>query len=450
MPSPQVAIALALLGALAAAPAAQAATQNFGYTGGEQTFTVPDGVTTIQVVAVGASGGKGSDDTPNIGGSGGFGARLDTDLAITPGEVLFVEVGGTGRSGADAGAGGFNGGGSSAISGFDTAGGGGGGATDIRTCSRVAATCADALDTLTSRLLVAGGGGGGGDEGRLLQPTEGAGGNADHDGNDGAATTCSTGTTQGGGGRAGTTSAGGLGGTAGQGGAPAGNAGLFGQGGAAGSGGENSQVGGGGGGGYFGGGAGGSANGCDAGGGGGGASFFALSASNTTVSADTIGVPSVTITYTSRGGGTPGGGNTPGARAAITHLRISPSIFVAASSGDSIARAGRGTGATVAYSDSRPATTTLTVLRATPGAQRGTHCRKPRRGATGRHCTRYVKVGSFRHGDRAGAASFHFTGRVRHHKLRPGRYLLRVVPGFGGRTGGAATKHFRIIRGASS
>jgi hypothetical protein len=64
--------------AIALAPAAQAATtQYFSFTGGEQTVTVPAGVTTIHVLAVGGHGGQSSS------ADGGFGAVVEADLDVT-------------------------------------------------------------------------------------------------------------------------------------------------------------------------------------------------------------------------------------------------------------------------------------------------------------------------------------------------------------------------------
>lgn len=66
--------------AVAAPAAASADTQRFNYTGSEQTFTVPAGVTSVHVVA---TGGKGGSDG-NGGPAGGFGAQAAADLAVTP------------------------------------------------------------------------------------------------------------------------------------------------------------------------------------------------------------------------------------------------------------------------------------------------------------------------------------------------------------------------------
>jgi hypothetical protein len=93
------------------------ASTNFANTGAIQTYTVPTGVTSVLVDAVGAAGGS----TATI--AGGLGGRVQAALPTTPGEVLFVFVGGT--SGASAV--GWNGGGAGTAPGM-----GGGGATDIR------------------------------------------------------------------------------------------------------------------------------------------------------------------------------------------------------------------------------------------------------------------------------------------------------------------------------
>ncbi len=113
------------------------AAAGFSYTGAAQTYTVPPRVFSLSVEAVGAQGGGQFID------EGGKGARVQTTLAVVPGEVLTVMVGGAGTY--PGGNGGFNGGGNGGVN-----DGGGGGASDIR---RGAGGLAD-------RLVVAGGGGG--------------------------------------------------------------------------------------------------------------------------------------------------------------------------------------------------------------------------------------------------------------------------------------------------
>ena len=156
-------VSCALLTALTVPGAAQATTQTFTYTGGEQTFTVPAGVSVVEVLAIGGHGGSGS-NAPNgpggvpgapgsLGRPGGVADEVRGQLSVTPGETLYVEVGGNGQEGLEyAGSeGGFNGGGEGGV-----LAGGGGGASDVRTSPRAAGLSPD------SRLLVAGAGGGGG------------------------------------------------------------------------------------------------------------------------------------------------------------------------------------------------------------------------------------------------------------------------------------------------
>ncbi|MBV9681339.1 MAG: choice-of-anchor D domain-containing protein [Solirubrobacterales bacterium] len=230
--------------------------------GPEGTFVVPAGVGSVRVVATAANGGT------TFIGQGGAGAQVTSNLAVTPGSSLFVEVN--------------VGGGSSAGSGAP-----GGGESDVRTCS-VSASCGALGTAQDPRVIVAGGGGGGG-----LGGGAGNGGSAGRAaggpctaGADGTAGNLSTGSD--GGGIGGGCTAGGAGGTGGA----AGTAGTAGAGGNGGGG----NGGGGGGAGYFGGGGGaGSDGGIGSGGGGGGGSSFGPSGS--VFGSATTG-PSVLISYT--------------------------------------------------------------------------------------------------------------------------------------------------------
>jgi hypothetical protein len=109
--------------------------QAFGYTGGNQSFTVPPGITSLTVDLAGAEGGEFN------GGWGGWGGSVHAVIPVTPGQTFTIRVGGaSGGSGAGgwpnggAGAHGGSGGGSSSIlfgsSVWVEAGGGGGGACD--------------------------------------------------------------------------------------------------------------------------------------------------------------------------------------------------------------------------------------------------------------------------------------------------------------------------------
>ncbi len=251
--------------------AAQAATQTFSYTGAEQTFTVPAGVTSVDVTAVGGHGGSAA-------ASGGAAAQVSGELGVTPGETLYVEVGGNGENGNPGGntvaAGGFNGG--------APGGAGGGGASDVRTAPRAEGLSPD------SRLLLAAGGGGSGQSGSC---TGGAGGAAEQGGEAGS---CGNG-----GGGPGSQNAGGAGGTNGCGTGQEGQLGLGGEGGGNGFGGNfcNLDTGGGGGGGLYGGGGGCGASADSSGGGGGGSSLIPAGGSATLAPAGAA--PEVQITVPS-------------------------------------------------------------------------------------------------------------------------------------------------------
>ena len=251
---------------MAAAPAQAITptTATFTYTGAEQTFKVPGGVHSVEVLAIGGSGGAAGTVL------GGVAAEVFGSVSVTPGQTLYVEVGGKGKDSGEGGEGGFNGGGNG--------GGGGGGASDVRTSALAAGLSPD------TRLIVAAGGGGGGSSG------EGAGGAGGPAGSEGGA---SEGGYSGGG--AGTETEGGLGasgceiiGTGGN--------GELGSGGHGGNSGLATGPGGGGGGGYYGGGGGGGACFVGSSGGGGGSSKVPLGGSLELASPSAA--PKIEFTYT--------------------------------------------------------------------------------------------------------------------------------------------------------
>jgi len=258
-------------------PSGATVTCSYGYTGGEQTFTVPSGVTSVQVIAIGAAGGA-----DYLGNPGGEGEKVTGPLTgLKGGQTLYVEVGqqpDTATTGAGFNLpGSFNGGGGP---GYGGDAGAGGGASDVRTISS-----AD-TGSLASRLIVAGGGGGHSETYHTPEPPA----NAEADAQPAAATDYF-----GQGGFAG--NHGGAGGAAASDFSQAvGGTGMLGQGG---SGAAGKPSGGGGGGGYFGGGGGG--GGADnigtgeAGGGGGGSSLVPSGGSD---EGPTNSAASVTISYT--------------------------------------------------------------------------------------------------------------------------------------------------------
>ena len=279
-------LTLGVLVGLVGASAASAVVveETFKYTGAEQTFTVPTGVTSIHVVATGAVGGTASDG----GTLGGRGAVVSGDLSVKPGP-LYIEVGGPGG-----GAGGFNGGGSGGTGGFGHfLSGGGGGASDVREVSN-----GDA-NSLQSRLLVAAGGGGGGIFQEQSNPAcpGGPGGDEEQPGSNGG----NCGHVGGFGGGAGKATEGGAGGAEAPGGFVVhiqGTAGTLGVGGTDAHAGETYEGnGGGGGGGLYGGGGGGGTALFEAGAGGGGGGSNLVPAGGTSAVAALGAQPFLTVTY---------------------------------------------------------------------------------------------------------------------------------------------------------
>jgi hypothetical protein len=260
-------------------------TQLFSYTGAIQQFIVPNRVTAIQVNAIGALGGTGGGGQP-----GGPGANITTTVNVSPGQVLYIVVGGFSGQSATAKYGfGGNGGIADNASGYGGAGGGLSGVFSSNTPST------------SSALVVAGGGGGG----------SGTGGTTTYNG--GAAMNAATGTASNGQGATGwlvsgryqygygaSTTAVGVGGYAFDN-APAQNGGDGNNiSGGAGGPGTIWQGAGGGGGGYYGGGGG--AGGGGANGGGGGGSTKSITGINSYGSPNTNTDGSVSITCISNSG----------------------------------------------------------------------------------------------------------------------------------------------------
>lgn len=96
----------------------QSTTINFNYTGSAQIWVVPNCVYNITVVVKGAKGG---------GSAGGLGANVTATLAVTPGQILQINVGGTGTVPAP----GWNGGGNGTTANPGYSGGFGGGELQI-------------------------------------------------------------------------------------------------------------------------------------------------------------------------------------------------------------------------------------------------------------------------------------------------------------------------------
>ena len=123
-------------------------TVTFGYTGAQQSTTVPAGVTTATLSVSGSAGG----DHIYSGYAGGNGAVVEVTItALASGETLYAYVGGVGSSSSPY-PGGWNGGGAGLNETGTNDGMGGGGASDIRRGGTA----------LANRIVVGGGGGGAG------------------------------------------------------------------------------------------------------------------------------------------------------------------------------------------------------------------------------------------------------------------------------------------------
>ena len=132
---------------ISATLSAQITTDTFNFTGAMQTFTVPSCVTSVTITCYGAEGGT---QVTYPQGSSGLGGMAQGVMAVTPGQVLNVFVGGQN---------GYNGGGTGGANGNTYFGGpqtgnapNGGGGTDVRFGGI----------TINDRVIVAGGGGGAG------------------------------------------------------------------------------------------------------------------------------------------------------------------------------------------------------------------------------------------------------------------------------------------------
>ena len=144
-----------------------AQTSTYNYTGSEQTYVVPPGVISLGIDAIGGAGGYPYWQCGNSV-SYALAGRVQCVLAVTPGQTLYIYVGGAGGSEPCSNGtiepGGFNGGvGGSNFSGAS------GGASDIRFTQTSGIVTPAGFGaqvppyTATNRIVVAGGGGGGAD-----------------------------------------------------------------------------------------------------------------------------------------------------------------------------------------------------------------------------------------------------------------------------------------------
>ncbi|HPS31201.1 MAG TPA: MBG domain-containing protein, partial [bacterium] len=249
----------------------------FNYTGAVQTWTVPAGITSIEIEAWGAQGGGGSSGF----GTGGNGGYAKGTVSVTSGQVIYIYVGQQGFQSYNQIA--FNGGGSGSIVSWDAAAGDGytgGGASHV---AKRTGTLQNLSSYISDIIVVAAGGGGaGGASGSWNSPANGGNGGGTT-GTDGA--TVDVVRTGGGGGSQ----------AAGGSSVDANSASGFGIGASGSLSTDDAIQGGGGGGGYYGGGAGSHSG----GGGGGGSSYIGGVTGGTTTAGLRIGNGQVKITYAS-------------------------------------------------------------------------------------------------------------------------------------------------------
>jgi hypothetical protein len=171
----------------------------------------------------------------------------------------------------------------------------------------------------------------------------------------------------------------------------------------------------------------------------------ATTSAGTSASPDTTFTGTVTPPALGAGAGSaagPGAGTAgaPGAASGVppqvSALVFSRSAFAAGSWAGAAAAAQRRRapiGTWISYTDSQPATTTLTVARRTSGTVvRGGRCvavrGRHRVAGAARRCWLYAPVGAITHLDQAGRNRVPFTGWIAGHKLRAGAYRMSAVP----------------------
>ena len=131
---------------------------------------------------------------------------------------------------------------------------------------------------------------------------------------------------------------------------------------------------------------------------------------------------------------------------ALSRLALRPRRFRAARRGASVST---GVGTRVSYRLSEAAGVRFRIERVRLGRRVHGRCRRSTKRNRGhRRCTRYVRLrGSFTHQGGQGRNRFRFRGRLRHRRLRPGRYRLSArATDSAGRRSRLKRARFRIVR----
>ena len=161
-------VALVVAWSLVASASASADQASFFYTGARQSFTVPNKVTSLDIVAEGGEGGAGlgfNGIFQGTGGFGGAGALVEGTLAVVPGEQLTIDVGQNGGDGQDwpgSSCSSASAGGTPGVSPFGFAGGTGGDGDGCGGAGGGGGAASDVVVDGTTLMVAAGGGGGGG------------------------------------------------------------------------------------------------------------------------------------------------------------------------------------------------------------------------------------------------------------------------------------------------
>jgi hypothetical protein len=156
------------------------------------------------------------------------------------------------------------------------------------------------------------------------------------------------------------------------------------------------------------------------GGGGGGSSGFGDGATNTSVTGDTTGSPSITLVY--KGAPPP-----PPKRAKLTGLSLTDATFVAGktstpATGTTAAKHHK-IGTTFSFRLDRAATVKIAIQKRPAGQRVNGICKPPSHKLRHRpRCTRTIKIATLSRTGRAGNDKVTFSGRISGKALGPGNY----------------------------
>jgi hypothetical protein len=130
----------------------------------------------------------------------------------------------------------------------------------------------------------------------------------------------------------------------------------------------------------------------------------------------------------------------------VSRFTLTHRVFAVAHAATPVSARVRGTAFKLTLSE--PSAVKIAIKRALPGKRVGKRCVKPT--ATNRHrraCTRFVSAGTLRRGEKAGAVSVKFSGRIGKRALKPGRYRATITAtDAAGNVSKPRSVSFRIVR----